>query len=333
LLGLGFELLNGGRGTANAGTGIQPTANGTLVLRSLRLDGRAVPVDWSAWTGVGGIAPHGATLRYGLTTDTPSAFRLRQPTDGLPVAAIVSPALARIAGPDRRLPFDVAGERVVLQVVGVAERFPGTTQPDFAIADEGVLSNALDARLAGLGAPSELWVNGPGPALAQPPYDLLSVTSRADVEARLRGDPLARGALIVLAGTALVALALAVVGLLLGLVADLRDEGGELFDLETQGADPRLLRRQIRLRALVVALVGAAGGIATGAVLAALVLGLVRVTANVAQPQPPLVLALDWRVLGLGAAAYAAVTAAAILGATWLGFRAPAAGRFREVGA
>jgi hypothetical protein len=321
LLGFSFQLVNGGRATANAGTGIQPTANGTL---SLRLPG----ADWGRWTGVGNVAATGATIRYGLTTDTPSGFRLRQATDGLAIPALVSPALARAAGPDRKLPFDVAGERVVLQIVGVAKHFPGTTQADLVVADFGTLSTALNALLPGLGNESELWLNGP-----RPHAPLLAVQSQRDVAAALRGDPLAHGALIVLAGTALVALGLALVGLVLGLVGDVRDEGGELFDLESQGASPQLLRRHLRLRALVVGVVGVAGGIATGAVLSALVLSLVRVTANLAAPRPPLVLALDWRLVGLGAVGFLVLAAAAVAGGSWLAFRSRAAGRFREVGA
>jgi hypothetical protein len=321
LLGLSFELLNGGRASANGGTGIQPTANGTL---ALRLAG----ANWGDWVGVGNVAADGASIRYGLTTEGRSGVRLRQPTDGEPVPAIVTPALARAAGPDRRLPFDVAGERIVLRVAGIAKRFPGTNQADFVVADFGTLSTTLNAQLPGLGNETELWLNGP-----QPNEPLLAVQSQRRVEAALRDDPLARGALIVLAGTALVALALALVGVVLGLVADVRDEGGELHDLESQGADPALLRRLLRLRTLVVAAVGVAGGIATGAVLAALVLSLVRVTANLAAPAPPLALTVDWRVILLGTVALVAAGVLAIGAGSWLAFRARAAGRFREVGA
>ena len=89
----------------------------------------------------------------------------------------------------------------------------------------------------------------------------------------------------------------------------------------------------LRLRTLAVAAVGVVGGIATGAVLAALVLSLVRVTANLAAPQPPLALTVDWRVVVLGAVALLAAGALAIGTGSWLAFRARAAGRFREVGA
>lgn len=339
LLGLTFELLNNGRRTANAGTGLQPTANGRLELRSLRAGGHVVASGWDGWTPVGGVAGRRGRLAYALTTDTDSGFRLRQPTDGLALPAIVTPRLAAAAGKDGLLPFEITGERVVLRVAAVADRFPGATQPDFVVVDEGLLSTALDSLLPGLGAPTETWLDVPSgeerataARLARPPYDVLDVRSRTAVEDSLRADPLARGALLVLAGTALVALALAVVGLLLGLLADLRDESGELFDLETQGATPSLLRRHLHLRALVVALFGVLGGVATGAVLSVVVLDLVRLTAGAAAPDPPLVLVVDPTLLLAGGLAFAVAVGAAVVLATRLGFRSAAAGRFREAG-
>jgi ABC-type lipoprotein release transport system permease subunit len=174
-----------------------------------------------------------------------------------------------------------------------------------------------------------VWVDAPGDgggvgaALARRPFDALDVTTRVDVEEGLRGDPLARAALLTLASAALVALVLAVLGLLLGVVADVRDERGELFDLEAQGAAPATLRRQVRLRAGIVAAVGVAGGAATGAVLSVLVTDLVRLTANAARPEPPLVLAVDWALVALAVAAYALVSAAVVGVATARAFRAP----------
>jgi ABC-type antimicrobial peptide transport system permease subunit len=141
------------------------------------------------------------------------------------------------------------------------------------------------------------------------------------VEARLRHEPLARGSLLTLAGAALAALALAVGGLLLALVNDLRDERGELLDLEVQGATPAALRRHLRLRAGLVTVAGLLGGIALGAVLSVVVVDLVALTANAALPQPPLRLYVDWGTLGVGAAAYLLVTTLVIATATWLPFR------------
>ena len=67
----------------------------------------------------------------------------------------------------------------------------------------------------------------------------------------------------------------------------MRDERGELFDLEAQGASPATLRAHLRLRALLVAAFGVVGGIALGAILASLVIALVSVTAAATGPSRP----------------------------------------------
>jgi ABC-type antimicrobial peptide transport system permease subunit len=168
----------------------------------------------------------------------------------------------------------------------------------------------------------ELWVDGHTGAVHRPPLSLLDVESRAALLRQLRSDPLARGSLLVLVAAAVVALLLALAGLLLGVVADVRDERGELFDLEAQGAAPRTLQRHLRLRTLLVATAAAFGGIVTGAILATLVVRVVSVTAQATAPQPPLRLALDWPVLALAAAAYVAAAAAIATLATRGAFRA-----------
>jgi ABC-type antimicrobial peptide transport system permease subunit len=115
-------------------------------------------------------------------------------------------------------------------------------------------------------------------------------------------------------------------------VADVRDERGELFDLEAQGAEPSTLRTQLRLRSVFVAGFGLVGGIVTGAVLAILIVALVTLTAGAISPQPPLLLGVDWPVLLLGLGAYAALAAAVVGVATRRAFRSDVAGRFAEVG-
>src|SRR5262249_56052578 len=77
----------------------------------------------------------------------------------------------------------------------------------------------------------------------------VQVTYQSRVEASLRDDPLARAVLWTLAGLALVGFALALAGLAVAVTTDVRDERGELFDLEAQGARPSALRRHVRLRA------------------------------------------------------------------------------------
>jgi ABC-type antimicrobial peptide transport system permease subunit len=147
------------------------------------------------------------------------------------------------------------------------------------------------------------------------------VTSRSAVEAELHGDPLGRGTLVTLLAAAIVALVLALAGLVLVLVGDLRDERGQFLDLEAQGAGPGLLRRLTRLRAGLVAAVGLLGGLVGGALLCALVVRLVAVTAGSGDAEPPLRLTLDWPLIVGAAAAYALAAALIVGGVTAGAFR------------
>jgi ABC-type antimicrobial peptide transport system permease subunit len=139
--------------------------------------------------------------------------------------------------------------------------------------------------------------------LARPPYDVLRSESRVELERSLRDDPLARGTLLTLLAAALVALGLALVGVLLGVLSDVRDERGELDDLEAQGARPATLRRVVRLRSLVVVAAGLLGGLATAALLGFLVVDLVTVTADARAIELPLRTAVAWPVLAVALAA------------------------------
>jgi ABC-type antimicrobial peptide transport system permease subunit len=111
----------------------------------------------------------------------------------------------------------------------------------------------------------------------------------------------------------------------------MRDDRGELFDLEAQGASPATIRSHLRLRALLVAVFGILGGLALGAILSALVISLVSVTAGSAKPEPPLLLSLDLPLLAVAAAAYVLLAAVLVTVATASRGRAPA--RAAEVAA
>jgi predicted lysophospholipase L1 biosynthesis ABC-type transport system permease subunit len=190
---------------------------------------------------------------------------------------------------------------------------------DAVVADRDWLSTALDTETPGTGVPSEIWLDAPAGAsgtLAAPPFDRLTVASQRALDARLRSDPLARGSLAILSGTALVALALALLGLALTVTSDRRDESGELFDLETQGASARDLRRHLRLRVVLLGALGGLGGIATGVALSALVVDVVTVTAGGTAAEPPLALALDWPLLVAGFAALVAAATGLVVAST-----------------
>ncbi|TML72720.1 MAG: ABC transporter permease [Actinobacteria bacterium] len=340
LVALTFELTGTGlHGVPNGGQNAAPIAEGRMRLGVPRVDGKPLPFDRRTWSGTGGITDiGGGRLDYVVTGGTVARFRARQPTDEHPVPVVVTQALADAAGPGGILPIEVGNGTITAKVVATARRIP-TVDGDAVLADAGTLATALDAGAPGAGARNEVWVEAArgeqarlDAALRRPPFDILEVTSRRAVLRDLESEPLARGTLTTLAAAALVALALALLGLLLGVVADLRDERGELFDLESQGAPPSTLRTHLRLRTALVASAGVLGGIVTGAVLAALIVALVTLTAGGGSPQPPLRLRLDWPVVALGIGLYALVGAALVAIATRRAFRADVAGRFAEAG-
>jgi len=105
----------------------------------------------------------------------------------------------------------------------------------------------------------------------------------------------------------------------LAIRADLRDDRGELTDLEAQGATPGVLRRVVAARAALVAVVGAGVGALAGIALAYLVTRVVSVTARADAPEPPLATTVDPLTLVLGTAAFAVAAVALV---TWTTRRA-----------
>ena len=318
LAALVLDIRNNGRLTANGGTGIQPSAKGTLELGTPRVNGRAVPAGFAHFIGTGGVGGSARRLGYVLTPDRTGTFRPKQPTDGVAMPVLVTPALARLAGPHGIIPLDIEGEQVAGHVVGVVQRFPSIVG-DAVVADFEQAGTRLNTQSAGLGTTNELWLS----SATAPRVPEVTVQSQAATLARLHADPLARGALLTLAGTASVALLLALLGLVLSVASDVRDDRGELFDLEAQGAAPATIRSHLRLRALMIATFGIAGGLVLGAILSELVTALVSVTASAGEPEPPLRVSLDWPLLGLSAVAYIALAILLVGLATSLRGRAP----------
>ena len=306
-------------------------AVGTLFFGRPRAGGVAL-TDYADWRGTVGVqrVRRGSGIRFALTL-TPQVdtyLRPRQPTDGQALPAVVSPRLGAIAGRNGVFGVNVAGQSVRFRAVAVARRFPSATSQDttdFVVADRDALVTALNAAQPGAGFPTELWLDSRQAGLAErlrrPPFDVLSVASRAGLERQLRRDPVARAAVAMLEVAAVTALVLALVGLGLGVVSERRDEAADLFDLEAQGLAPASLRRQLRLRALMVAAGGVAGGVLTALVLSLLVVGFVELTANAGVPNPPLVLAVDWPVVLLAALAATLLAVTVVVVITACAFR------------
>ena len=315
LTGLEVSLSNGeqlGFTHRDAEVGESTIPSGRLELGQLRGGGRLL-TDWTGWVARGGASLSGHELRYAFANGQTIFVRRPQATDRWPLPVVVSGDLARSLPPGTRFPLDFGDVQLPAQVAGVASRFPDAEQfgEGFVIADESALSTALDAQLAGRGDPLEVWISAPSSAqtrvataLTRPPFAALDVASRREIADRLAGDPLARAIEIALMASALAALVLAAVGFLVALVSDLRDERGDLFDLEAQGVAPGVLRRQFQIRSLLLVVFGVAGGVILGLVLSRLVVALVQVSAANTVPDPPLRLVPAW---GFG------LTAAAIL--------------------
>jgi hypothetical protein len=339
LVSFTFALTGTGlHGVPNGGANAAAVAQGTMRLGAPLVDGKRLRLDPGVWVGTGGISGRAPKLHYLVTNNDVARFRARQPTDDRPIQVAASEGVRAATGPGGVVALDLGAGRIVVRVVAPLNRAP-TATGDVVLADEPALATALNADAPGSGAPSEVWVDAPGPsearletALRRPPFDALDVTFHRQVLEDLRSDPLARGTLWTLAAGAAAALVLALAGVLLGLVSDLRDERGELFDLESQGAEPAMLRRHLRIRTGLVAAAGLIGGAVLGASLAILIVALVTLTASAGRPEPPLLLSADWPVLLMGLLVYGAVGALLVAAATHRAFRADAAGRFAEAG-
>jgi hypothetical protein len=309
--------LAGHRETGTA-LSVSDASTGTLRLGRLQADGVPLPA-FAGWIGTGGVrAGSGGALRYLLNRAADSLYRPREPLEGLEVPVVASPAIAAVADSGGLVPLHVDTHVVEARVVGVSRYFP-SVDGDAVVADLPTWLTALNTLEPGIAAASELWLDAPasaGSRLARAPFASLAVESQRSRERALRGDPLARGAVALLLATAVVALALAAIGLLLTVLADARDESGELFDLSAQGASPAELRRHVLLRAAVVATLGIAGGVAAGAIVSALVVSVVTVTAGAIEARPPLELVFDWWPAALSLAALTAGSAVAGVAAT-----------------
>lgn len=313
---------------------------GVAFFSTVRLSG-SLASQLQDWTGVGGSvvrpSPNGVSVRVSLTLQRASGLRAPQPTDASPPAVLVTPRLAELAGGiGEVIPLQLGGGSVPVRVAGVVERFPGTSG-ESVVGDRIALRTAINAAAPGAARENEVWLEiaperraDVTAALTRPPFRVLAATVRDDVEAEARRDPLAHGTLLALVGTAAVALILAALGLALAVRSDLRDESGEHFDLEAQGASPAFLRRVVRARAATVSVVGLVAGVATGLGLLLLVTRVVTVTARGGDAEPPLAVVVDPAFLILGIAVFGALAVVLVGSATRRAFAGERGPAYRE---
>ena len=270
---------------------------------------------FEGWFGTNGIRVDGDRFHYLLNRAADSVIRPHEPLEGELVPVIASPGVARAAGPSGVLPVHFANQVISAKVVATTRYFPSVAG-DVVVADLPTWLTAANTIEPAVTTPSELWIDAAPSAAATLSKLPLTMMSQRAREHELRTDPLARGAIALLVVTAGVALVLAAVGLLLTVAGDLRDDRGALFDLEAQGATPAEIRRHVLLRAGVVGTLAVGAGIAAGAIVSALVVTVVTVTAGAADALPPLALVLDVKLVAAALGLVALVAAAGSVVAT-----------------
>jgi len=290
-------------------------------------------LDWTAAAGDegGGFlltnAPFepDAPVRRGLQLAlNGTATPLVRPAVGLPRAlpALVSASVAAQAV-DGELTVGVEGRELRVRVAAVASRFPTVvrTPDDFVVVDYDTLFAALNADRPGFASPTEAWFFGrPRPAGRH-------VVGAAPLRAELLGDPLARGTRDVLDVTALVAAAVAILGLLVGVRSTLGSERMLAAEYEALGVPPSTLARSAQLRLLLLSVLGLGAGLLGGVLAAHLVGALVAVTAGGGTPLPSIVAVAAWVPGTALLAAVGAVALAAALVLARAAFRGPAGRR------
>jgi hypothetical protein len=322
--------------------GREPDVSGTVDLGRFevrRAGGWSPLPPLSSWTaaesdtGQGGYlvvdAPFtvGSPEEQGLELDLNGTLTpLIRPSLGLPAAlpALVGGTVAQQAV-DGKLTVDLAGRPLSVRVAASASRFPTVVRnPDgFVVLDYDTLFAALNVDRPGSAVPTDAWFFRP----QRPTVHLEHLRGADELRARLLHDPLAGGTRDVLGITALVAAALAALGLLVGVRATLDSERLQAAEYEALGVAPSLLARSVQLRLLVLSALGIGAGFAGGVLAVRLIGAFVAVTGTAVSPIPSIVPIVAWIPAAVIIAALGAVALASARLVARRALRGPAARR------
>jgi hypothetical protein len=247
-------------------------------------------------------------------------------TDDLVLPAIVSPDLAGDVDASGILDALVGSNlRLKLRPIGTTALFPTIVDPGrVVIVDLQPLLLAMNARDPGTGAPNQVLIRTPSDArtaavveaLRQEPFPQLVVQSRPATEEERATDPFAIGLVWGLAIGAVAGLLLSLMGVLLATSAELRDERGELWELEAQGTTPRSLTSLVVVRTVAMCAFGSVTGILVGVGLGWFVASSIGVGGEGRVPVPQLVLVAPWLLIVVIALVLLGVIALAVYGLT-----------------
>jgi hypothetical protein len=261
----------------------------------------------------GGRAIRGRHFSLSGTTAPFIRPGLRLPS---PVPALVGPTVAA-ASVDGVATVNVLGESIRVRVVAESSLLPTVTSTpaSFVAIDYDTLFAALNLDNPGQAPPSEAWFFQPSPRLisrvSDAPFRLDHVVVAQRLEARFGGSPLAEGSVRVLVTAALIAAALAAIGLVLATRSAIDAESALNAEYEALGVTPQTLNRSMRLRLVLLSALGVGAAIGGAMVATRLVGALVAVAAGAGGALPPIVPVVAWAAGGALIAAVAIVALAA----------------------
>ena len=273
-------------------------------------------------TGLDGIVDPATPIHLEVSGEGGQVIRPPARTDGIVLPALVSPDLATDVDTDGVLSVQVGPSlQLRLRPAGTVTRFPTITDPGrVVVVDLAPLLLAMNAHDPGTGMPNQVLLGTPSDArttevvaaLARDPFPSLVVHSRPAIEEARANDPFAIGLVWGLAIGAIAGLVLSLMGVLLATASELRDERGELWELEAQGTTPRALLSLVVLRTVAMCVFGSVTGIVAGIGLGWFVASSVGVGGEGQGAVPPLVLVIPWPIVVAIATALLVVIGAAV---------------------
>jgi hypothetical protein len=206
----------------------------------------------------------------------------------------------------------------------IVDRFPGVGAR-FAVIDIATLQPAMDLLQPGAGTANELWLATDSgehelllaEQLGQSGFDTIEVDRRSTRQAALATDPLSIVTLLILTGSALVAIVLGACAVLFGAAADASDDRPLLRMLALERVGGRRLAGMIAGKSLAAVFLAIPLGLIGGRWLLQIATRLVTVSATSGLPNPPLRLSVPWLLVAVLSIALLAVLAiGALAGAT-----------------
>lgn len=242
---------------------------------------------------------------FGSTTMVVRSSTLPERPEQVP--AVVSDRFLELSGAavGDEVAASVAGQRLVLQVIGSTSQFPSLDPAaGFAIADATTLERARLAATGQVVATKEWWLSvedgsatAVEGALRQSPISAAEVIGRVARTRALGGDPISLGIIGALALGAVAALAFAAIGFVVSATVTTSERITEFAILRALGLSGRELAAWVSLENAFLLLFGLVAGSALGFVLAWLVLPFATLTATgeAAVPSPEIV--IPWRAI------------------------------------